>query len=1051
VSPFSAFVKRSSLAKITRPTYARVLPRARLFRLLDAPAHSLVWVSAPPGAGKTAFLSSYLQARRVGHVWYQLDAADGDLPTFFHYLGVAAERAGSQDPLSLPHLTAEYAGGVSVFARRYFEAFAARFTTPFILVLDNYHEVPLEAQLHAVLRDGIEALPAGFITVVLSRTDPPAEMARLRMNDRLLLLGWDEVRLTLDEVEGIQKLICGDRPVSSGEDFYQRTQGWAGGLVLLLQHAAAGGGSSQSPPGATHRVLFDYFAGEVFATLAPSVQRVLVIAALLNKIAVRHVIELTNVTAAAEVLQELNRKNYFTLKHDHAEEIYEFHPLFSEFLSARAEQILTPAELNRLRERAAELLELDGQAEDAAELLRASGASAALAALARRQARSLIDQGRYKVLESWLTSVPDECFTEDPWLLYWLGQCRLPTQPAEARDCLQRAHASFRACGDITGQVRTWCAIVDNLVFGWSDLALLDRWIEQMDELLRTDPRLPEIEPELACGMFLALMYRKPERADLPDWEERVRQIVLYSGHPQLRLRVGTHLLSYYTWWKADLAKAESLVSTLKPQMQAADASALTRITWHAMAAGYFSLSGQERDSLACVDEGLQISEQSGVHAWDTLLSAQGIFTSVCYSEPHRIEGYLQRMQVRLKDGTLMDKSFYYYASAWYRTTQGDLQGACEMTRIAVAMAERAGARFPAASMRNGLGTILLRMGERTAGLALIRESHAEGLLLRSPTIEYLTFFAEAALALEEGDEEICLQHLRRGLTAAAHRFYDYPWWADVMAQLYARALAHGIEPEYVSTVIRKRNLTAPLDEGLREHWPWPIKIRTLGGFEIFKEGQPLRFTGKSPRKPLEVLKALIALGGTDVNQESLIDALWPELEGDKAHAAFETALYRLRKLLADEAALSMKSGRLSLNADRVWVDSISVEALLKKIAAAAAHPTDARGTLLERHVAATATANRAKPQGTLLERHVAAAATADRAKPRGTLLERHAAFLRSAASSAFLPGESASWATAYRDSLCSRLRSALQELAPPLSERRSNPAQRSPLSGPSR
>jgi DNA-binding SARP family transcriptional activator len=92
-----------------------------------------------------------------------------------------------------------------------------------------------------------------------------------------------------------------------------------------------------------------------------------------------------------------------------------------------------------------------------------------------------------------------------------------------------------------------------------------------------------------------------------------------------------------------------------------------------------------------------------------------------------------------------------------------------------------------------------------------------------------------------------------------------------------------------------------------------------------------VRFTGKVQRKPLALLKAIVALGGEGVREDRLSEILWPEAEGDAAHLALTTAVHRLRRLLADERALTRQGGRISLDEQTCWVDVWALERLLDR------------------------------------------------------------------------------------------------------------------------
>ncbi|MDA3785509.1 MAG: hypothetical protein PF568_01220 [Deltaproteobacteria bacterium] len=115
-----------AIAKINSPSPPEGLLRKRLFRLIDSPPlRPIMWICGPAGSGKSTLAASYLSFQQHRNLWYQVDAGDADIATFFHYLGLAIQTAAPR-PTQLPLFSPEYLEEITVFARRYFiELFAA--------------------------------------------------------------------------------------------------------------------------------------------------------------------------------------------------------------------------------------------------------------------------------------------------------------------------------------------------------------------------------------------------------------------------------------------------------------------------------------------------------------------------------------------------------------------------------------------------------------------------------------------------------------------------------------------------------------------------------------------------------------------------------------------------------------------------------------------------------------------------------------------------------------------------------------------------------------
>jgi len=104
------------------------------------------------------------------------------------------------------------------------------------------------------------------------------------------------------------------------------------------------------------------------------------------------------------------------------------------------------------------------------------------------------------------------------------------------------------------------------------------------------------------------------------------------------------------------------------------------------------------------------------------------------------------------------------------------------------------------------------------------------------------------------------------------------------------------------------------------------VRIDLLGRFTVHVDDKPLAFAGKGPKKPLELLKALAAVGGHMVDAGWLAEQLWPD--ADAVRNVFNVTHARLRKLVPVEDVVLLDEGKLSLNAALVWTDVRAFERL---------------------------------------------------------------------------------------------------------------------------
>lgn len=945
----------ASLAKITAPRLPAVYPRRRLFRLLDQGRRMPVtWISGLAGSGKTTLVKSWIDSRKLPCIWYQMDAGDADLATFFYYLGLATRKAAPRNKRPLPLLTPEYLMDVPTFSRRFFEQLCGRVLsshssrlTPhgFIIVLDNYHEVPPESPFHDILRNGMSAVPDGVHVVVASRTGPPPAFAADIANNRLRELGWEELRMTADEsarVIRMQGTVIKSSAVIA--QMQERAGGWAAGLVLMAKAAKIESIARETPASRPDEKIFDYFASELFDHRTDGPTRdFLVKTAFLPKLTPQAAEQLTGNKEAGQILAELNRRNYFTEKRSHPVLSYQYHALFREFLLHRGEQAFSETERTQLVLAAAKLMHEAGQNEAAADLYRTVKEWNSLVAVIMQHSPMLAMQGRYLLALEWINALPAEIREAEPWLLYWTGVCNTPCGPAAGRPFLEKAFRVFEQRGDMTGAVLAWIGVMRTYIYEYDDFSPLDPWLDWMECCMQVHPEFPsvEIETQVAEVMLGGIMHRRPYTSRIGYWVDRALAASRKVAAPDLKVQLFNPILQGLSW-TGELSAAETVLGHLHETLKSRDVSPFSRVL--ATAYGCIPRTVLPLPQEACLQDLMQVRatmRSLGIAAMDAVIVHLAVLVSFTLGDKDRTVVLLEDLKPMSEMGR-NHAAQYHFDHAWYALINGHVAESLDQSGKAVEMISASGTPFPELMCRQVHATALFLAGKQKQAVDEIGRARAAAERFGSKWFQNRIGLLEAEMAFESGDQEAGSAALRKALELGRKQGYmtiAFHWRPAALSRLCARALEQGIETEYVIKMIEKLKLSPPdanaaAKPQLLEAWPWPLKIFTLSGFRVEKDGKPLtgtvRFSRKVPQKPLELLKLLIAQGGGDVSEERIIDALWPDAEGDAGRKSLSVTVARLRDLLDLPNALTVGNGAVSLNERVVWTDERAFEALLR-------------------------------------------------------------------------------------------------------------------------
>jgi ATP/maltotriose-dependent transcriptional regulator MalT/DNA-binding SARP family transcriptional activator len=932
--------KKLVLAKLTSPTLPRVIERKRLFRLLDgATKYPLTWIAAPPGAGKTTLLASYAKMHRRSVLWYRLDAGDADPSTFFHYLVLAVQAAAPRVRHPLLHLTPEYFAGLPIFTQRFFEAVGSMIHRPTMLVFDNYHEVPAEALLHQLLPLGIQRLPPHIRVVILSRETYPQGYMQLVAERQLQTMRPEELELTQAEAAQVYRLqVTRRKPPTNSKAIaqcWEVVRGWMAGFILLVEREVEGNVTGELPTQTDPHVVFEYLAGEVMTRLPADVQQVLTTMSLVGDFTHQMAVALTGRPEAGRILERLHHNRYFIERREDRTGWYRYHPLFREFLLRRAEQMFDVKNLRRIRESAASFL-LDVKLEgEAADLLKAAAAWDSYRTLIKQYGPILVQQGRVHTLETWIRHLPESERAADPWMDLWLAHCHLSLAPKEATSLYESAFNRFRERGEQEPMFLAWAGVVHSIIFSYSGMKRISDWLQVFDEIHLPGSAFPssEVEQLVTDALAVGYTYIAPDQPEARRWLNRT--VALWDKKATPVGPFSKYFTEHCFIGFDDFATLHVLFTKSKKDSERSGASPVERILHYLLTGALGWLQADVEECRRAVKEGLALCESTGLLVFRVLLISHGIYNELLIGNVGAARTLLEQIKpLALSMGGLHLTHFLMLAS-WADLIEDRLGEAWQRCQRSTEVLESEGSpMFQSALQYFMESQVLAARGNREIAQQTLARVETVGQAMPSMQLTNGVYFLRAQWAFQDGDDVSGTSWLRRLLEEGqtSPRIGFVGWVPQEASRLFAKALELGIEVPYALEVIRKRQLKPPTDGSAPENWPWRVKIHAFGKLTLEVDGKPLEKHRKAPHRLLELLAAIVAFGGHDVPVSRLIDALWPDVDGDTAHENFKKSIARLRKLLAVDDVINWQDGKISLNRDLCWVDMLTFEHQAQRI-----------------------------------------------------------------------------------------------------------------------
>jgi LuxR family transcriptional regulator, maltose regulon positive regulatory protein len=393
---------------------------------------ALTLISAPAGYGKTTLVSVWLGEADVKSAWLSLDEGDNDPIRFLQYFITALQQIVPRiQPDLLGVLQGMQPAPYNALLNILINEIAGR-AAPFVLILDDFHTLHAQPVLEMITYL-LDHMPPQMHVVLISRTDPPLPLSRLRARNQLVDIRANQLCFTQEEtaffLNDVMGLTLSTDDIAAME---ARTEGWIAGLQLAsiaLQATASQSHNSMQGDNDVHRFvsaftgshyyIMDYLAEEALTLQTETVRSFLLQTSILSRLcgplcdAVTE-LDTPDINGGQVMLEAIEQMNLFLIPLDKERHWYRYHHLFADVLNRRLEQLF-PQKLPDLHRRASQWYEQNGFIYDAIQHALMAGDQERAAHLVDQNGCLLLMRGEVINLLDWIKAV-EPCSQSLPWI-----------------------------------------------------------------------------------------------------------------------------------------------------------------------------------------------------------------------------------------------------------------------------------------------------------------------------------------------------------------------------------------------------------------------------------------------------------------------------------------------------------------------------------------------------------------------------------------------------------------------------------------------------------